>query len=163
MRFIIVVFFILLSFLSCQNNTKQNIDVSNTYVNFSIKRYEVDFYNTKENKLPILKKKYPYLFPKAFTDSLAIAKIENEEEQELFNETQKLYKEIPTLKNQLTDLFKHVKYYNTNFKVPNVVTLISNIDYDNRIIYADSLLFISLDAFLGKSHKFYADYPKYIK
>ena len=41
--------------------------------------------------------------------------------------------------------------------------MISNIDYDSRVIYADSLLFISLDVYLGKEHEFYADYPKYIK
>jgi len=31
------------------------------------------------------------------------------------------------------------------------------------VIYADSLLLISLDVYLGKGHKFYSDYPKYIK
>ena len=41
--------------------------------------------------------------------------------------------------------------------------MLTNIDYDSRVIYADSLLIISLDVYLGKNHKFYADYPKYIK
>ena len=27
----------------------------------------------------------------------------------------------------------------------------------------DSLLLVSLDVYLGKQHRFYADYPKYIK
>ncbi len=41
--------------------------------------------------------------------------------------------------------------------------MLTNIDYDSRVIYADSLLLISLDVYLGKNHKFYGDYPKYIK
>ena len=41
--------------------------------------------------------------------------------------------------------------------------MLSNIDYENRVVYADSLLLISLDVYLGKQHPFYADYPMYIK
>lgn len=163
MRFFIVVFLILLSFLSCKSDNKQVIDVSGIDVEFSIKRYEVDFYKGTEQKLPLLKSKYSYLFPKSFSDSLAIAKMADKEELDLFNETQKLYVEINELELQLTSLFKHIKYYNPKFKSPNVTTMISNIDYDSRVIYADSLLLISLDVYLGKEHKFYADYPKYVK
>lgn len=36
-------------------------------------------------------------------------------------------------------------------------------DYENRVVYADSLLFISLDLYLGKDSEIYADYPNYIK
>ena len=41
--------------------------------------------------------------------------------------------------------------------------MLTNIDYENRVVYADSLLLISLDAYLGKDHEFYNDYPAYIK
>ncbi|WP_343330686.1 gliding motility lipoprotein GldB [Polaribacter staleyi] len=163
MRFYFMNLMVLCMFFSCSDKKNNKIDVSTINVDFSVKRYEADFYNSTENDLPILKKKYPYLFPKAFTDSLAIAKLNNKDEQELFSETQKLYKDVSKLKIELLDLFKHVKYYNANFNAPNVVTMISNIDYANRVIYADSLLFISLDVYLGKTHKFYSDYPKYIK
>ena len=43
------------------------------------------------------------------------------------------------------------------------MTVLTNIDYESRVIYADTLLFISLDVYLGENHKFYGDYPKYIK
>ncbi|ARV16364.1 gliding motility lipoprotein GldB [Polaribacter sp. SA4-12] len=163
MRFFIVVFLILLSFLSCKSDNKEVTDVSHIDVNFSIKRYEVDFYKGPKENLPSLKNKYPYLFPKSFSDSLAIAKMTDKEELDLFNETQKLYSDVSDLKSQLTSLFKHIKFYNPKFRSPNVTTMISNINYDSRVIYADSLLLISLDVYLGKEHKFYADYPKYIK
>jgi hypothetical protein len=35
-------------------------------------------------------------------------------------------------------------------------------DYNNKVIYTDSLLIISLEMYLGKEHKFY-QFPKYIK
>ncbi|WP_165733759.1 gliding motility lipoprotein GldB [Polaribacter sp. 20A6] len=163
MRFYFMILMVLCVFFSCSDKKNTQIDVSTVNIDFTTKRYEVDFYNSTANTLPALKNKYPYLFPKSFSDSLAISKIADKDEQELFLETQKLYADISPLESQLTSLFKHVKYYNTNFKVPDVVTMNSNIDYNSRVIYADSLLFISLDVYLGKTHRFYADYPKYIK
>ena len=163
MRFYFMNLMVLCVFFSCSDKKNTQIDVSTVNVDFTTKRYEVDFYNSTAKTLPALKNEFPYLFPKSFSDSLAISKIADTDEQDLFAETQKLYKDISQLEVELRTLFKHVKYYNSNFKAPNVVTMISNIDYNSRVIYADSLLFISLDVYLGKTHRFYADYPKYIK
>jgi hypothetical protein len=40
--------------------------------------------------------------------------------------------------------------------------VISEMDYNNKVIYADSLVIISLEMYLGKEHKFY-QFPNYIK
>lgn len=163
MRFFFTVLIILCLFFSCSDKNITKVDVSKINVNFSVKRFDVDFYNATKESLPKVKEKYPYLFPKEFTDSLSIAKINDKQEQELFVETQKIYKDFSSVENQLSSLFKHIKYYNSKFKTPNIITMLTNIDYDSRVIYADSLLLISLDVYLGKNHKFYGDYPKYIK
>lgn len=163
MRFFFTVLMVLCLFFSCSDKNDSKIDVSKINIDFSVKRYDVDFYKSTKETLPKVKAKYPYLFPKAFTDSLSLVKINDENEQELFAETQKIYKDFSSEENQLKLLFKHVKYYNPKFKAPNVVTMLSNIDYESRVIYADSLLLISLDVYLGKNHPFYGDYPKYIK
>lgn len=163
MRFFFIGLMVLCLFFSCSDKNETKIDVSEIKVDFSIKRYDVDFYNANAKTLTNVKLKYPYLFPNEFTDSLALAKINNKDEQELFAEIQKIYDDLLPLKNQLNSLFKHIKYYNSRFKEPDVVTFLSNIDYESRVIYADSLLLISLDVYLGKQHRFYADYPKYIK
>lgn len=163
MRFPFAVFIVFCLLFSCSDKNKPKIDVSNINVDFSIKRYDVDFYNANQQTLPAVKLKYPYFFPEVFTDSLSFVKIRDAEEQELFAETQKIYKDFSTEEQQLTSLFKHVKYYNPKFKAPDVITMLSNIDYESRVIYADSLLLISLDVYLGKNHPFYGDYPEYIK
>ena len=41
--------------------------------------------------------------------------------------------------------------------------MLTNIEYDSKVIYVDSLMLISLDVYLGKEHPFYGDFPKYIK
>jgi hypothetical protein len=40
---------------------------------------------------------------------------------------------------------------------------LTNVDYNNKVVLADSLLFISLDVFLGKESEIYQDFPEYIK
>jgi hypothetical protein len=55
-----------------------------------------------------------------------------------------------------------VKFYYPKTKTPKIITLISEMDYLNKVIYTDSLVLISLDLYLGKDHKFY-DFPDYLR
>ncbi|WP_445747691.1 gliding motility lipoprotein GldB [Polaribacter sp.] len=163
MRFTWAFLMILCVFFSCDTQKKSTIDVSKISIDHKIKRFDVDFYTATKETLPNVKAAYPYLFPESFSDTISLAKIADKQELELFAETQKVYKDFSDIEKQLTSFFKHIKYYNPNFKAPDVVTIQSNIDYESRVIYADSLLLISLDVFLGKNHSFYADFPNYIK
>jgi len=163
MRFAGVVLLVLMLIFCCSDKNQSSIDISKVIVDFSVMRFEIDFYSATQKTLPKVKLKYPYLFPEAFSDSISFSKIGDAQEQKLFSETQKVFKDFSETESQLTSLFKHIKYYNPTFQAPNVVTLQTNIDYDSKVIYADSLLFISLDVYLGKDHEFYDDFPKYIK
>lgn len=163
MRFLLVVLPVFYCFFCCTSPTKNNLDLSNIDVNVQIKRFEKDFYGATSKTLSKVKKDYPYLFPKEMTDSISLSKISNKDEQDLNKEIEKKYSDIASLEKELVSLFKHIKYYNSSFKTPKVVTIQSNIDYDSRVIYADSLLLISLDVYLGKEHPFYSNYPKYIR
>ena len=154
---------VLLFFISCQNETQNNIDISNIEANFKVFRFEQDFYSNKGQNLVELKEKFPLLFPDETPDSIWIAKINNPDEQELFQETQKKYNSLLHIEEELSNLFKHIKYYNPSFLAPDVITILSNIDYTYRTIYTDNLLFISLDVYLGDDHPFYSDYPSYIR
>ena len=145
MRFTKAFLMILCVFFSCNTQKKSTLDVSKIPIYFEIKRFDLDFYTATKESLPRLKTTYPYLFPESFSDSISLAKIADTQEQELFKEIQKNYQDFSDVEKQLTSFFKYVKYYNPTFKAPNVVTIQSNIDYESRVIYADSLLLISLD------------------
>lgn len=149
--------------LSCTNDTKTVIDVSNISIDFQVKRFDLAFYKASSKTLSKVKKKYPLFFPSQTPDSVWISKMNDPDEQELFLETQKVYANFSDVKTQLTTLFQHINYYNPSFKAPTVITVLTNIDYENRVVYADSLLLISLDVYLGKTHRFYNGYPSYIK
>lgn len=163
MRNYFLFFLLSVFFISCNDESGNVIDTSAIQVDLKVDRFDVDFYDFKGRDLESLKKKYSFLFPKNTPDSVWIAKIKDKEEQELYIETQKIYKDFSNVEKELTKLFKHIIYYNPEFQAPNIITVLSNIDYEYRIVYADILLFISLDVYLGKEHSFYNDYPNYIK
>ena len=148
---------------SCVKEDKLAVDVSDIDANVDVKRFDKAFYTSPTSELNRLKNEYPLLFPEPTPDSIWVAKMQDKDEQELFEETQKLYKNFDAQQEDLALLFKHVKYYFKGFKEPTVVTLLTNVNYEKKVIYADSLLLVSLDVFLGADSPIYADFPEYIK
>lgn len=149
--------------LACSKEKNNKVDVSGIEVDTDIVRFEQEFYTAAPDELPSLKASYAYLFPDSEPDSVWIAKLKDEDELFLYEAIQKEFPDFTREKEEFTDLFKHVKYYFPNFVAPRVLTILNNVDYDHRVIYADSLLFVSLDVYLGKDHEVYQDYPEYIK
>ena len=132
-------------------------------VSTDVRRFEQRFYTAGPENLSSLKSDFPFLFPEPNPDSVWTAKMKDEDELFLYKSSQEVYGDFSEQKMALIDLFKHVKYYFPKFTAPRVITILSNVDYDNKIIYADSLMFISLDVYLGQAHEVYQDYPNYIK
>lgn len=159
----ISILLLLAVFISCTKKDKLEIDVSDIEVSFDLHRFDQMFYTATPEKLPELKRQYPYLFPAQNHDSIWVQKINDKDEQELYAETQKVFGDFSDQEEQLEDLFKHIKYYYPEFKSPKIITLLSNVDYESKVVYADSLLFVSLDVYLGKDSKIYESFPGYIK
>ncbi len=156
----IVQLIILFVVSSCDQNKNKLVDVSSIEMEVEIDRFDQKFYEADSSKLNKLKSEYTYLFPIQNHDSIWLNKIRNE--QEIYQKVSKIFKDFSVEKNQLKQLFKHVKYYHPSFKPPKTITLITNLDYQNKVILADSLLFISLDLYLGEQDDVYYDFPKYL-
>ncbi|SNR17350.1 gliding motility lipoprotein GldB [Tenacibaculum jejuense] len=162
MRKIICLFIVGFIILSCKKEEKFKVDVSKITVDSKLYRFDIDFYTATEKTLSKVKEKYPLLFPHN-NDSVWVNKIQNKDEQELFAEVQKKYADFTSQVQRLKSLFQHVTYYNKKFVAPVVITMLTNIDYDNRVVYNGDFMLISLDCYLGASHEFYNDYPQYVK
>lgn len=147
--------------VSCKKEMKKSVDVSSIDITVAVNRFEQKFYEADETTLPTLKNEFSYLFP-VQNDSVWLNKIKDEEERELYNRSQEVFGDFENEKTQIKDLFKHVKYYHSSFEAPKIITLITNLDYQNKIVYADSLLFVSLDMYLGKGSEVYQDFPVYL-
>lgn len=160
-RFLVLSIF-LCSLFSCDKEIKHEVDFSSIKISVSVDRFEKKFFNSNEQSLSKLKSEYPYLFPIQNPDSIWLNRINSLEEKELFLESQNVFGDFDNEKTALEKLFQHIKHYHPSFEVPTIITLITNLDYENNVMYADSLLFISLDMYLGPDNEIYQDFPKYI-
>ena len=69
------------------------------------------------------------------------------------------FSNISLLKEQLTSLFKHYKYYFPEKNIPNIYTCISG--FNQSVVTSDSIIGISLDKYLGYNNKCYSNLPFY--
>ena len=155
-------FSLLVVLSSCDKKNKIEKEVEEIPVTINVERFDKIFYESPVENLQNVKNKYPYFFPSQTPDSVWVNKIKNPLYRELYSEVQKKYSNFEKVNSDLEALFQHIKYYFPNTKTPKVVTLISEMDYQNKAIYTDSLVLISLDLYLGKNHKFY-EFPEYLK
>src|SRR5699024_9036224 len=81
---------------------------------------------------------------------------------EINREVAKEFPDFNQEKEEIHQLFQHLKYYFPDFKTPRVLTITANVDYRNSVILADSILLVSLDTYLGKDHEFYYEIQRYI-
>lgn len=148
--------------LSCEKKNKTKINVDQISMDVKVERFDKAFFEAKPNDLPKIKNEYPLFFPKGNDDGVWLEKMQNPLWRELYNEVQKKYSNFDEKKEKLEVLFKHIKYYFPKINPPKVITVIGEMDYNNKVIYTDSLLIVSLEMYLGKEHKFY-EFPKYIE
>jgi gliding motility-associated lipoprotein GldB len=148
--------------LSCDQKSKVEKAIEATPLEVKVERFDKQFFETAPKDLAKLKKQYPYFFSPQINDTVWINKMQAPIWREVYTEVQKKYPSSEGIQNEVEALVQHMKYYFPKTKTPKVITLISDMDYTNKAIYADSLVIISLELYLGKDHKFY-QFPKYLK
>lgn len=148
--------------LSCDKKNKVESAVTAIPLEVKVERFDKIFFETPPQDLEKVKKQFPFFFPPGNDNSVWLNKMQDPLWRELYTEVQKKYSDFEPVKLELETLFKHIKYYFPKAKTPKVITVISEMDYKNKAIYADSLVVISLELYLGKNHKFY-QFPNYLK
>lgn len=149
-------------FVSCGKKDRIEREIREIPVDIKVTRFDKIFFETAPEDLGKIKKEFPYFFPAGNDDQIWLEKMSNSQWRELYGEVQKKYSDIDPVKNDLTALVQHLKYYFPKTKTPKLITIISEMDYTNKAIYADSLVIVSLEMYLGKEHRFY-EFPNYIK
>lgn len=149
-------------FVSCGKKDRIEREIKEIPVDIKVTRFDKIFFETAPEDLGKIKKEFPYFFPAGNDDQVWLEKMSNPQWRELYGEVQKKYGDIDPVKNDLIALVQHLKYYFPKTKTPKLITIISEMDYTNKAIYADSLVIVSLEMYLGKDHRFY-EFPNYIK
>jgi gliding motility-associated lipoprotein GldB len=162
MRKVLILILFLSALISCEESAKKVVNTTNIEVSVEIDRFDQKFYQADVESLPALKQAYPYLFPVQTPDSIWLEKILDTDELYLLGKVDSVFPNFEPEKAEIEQLFQNIKYYYPNFKEPKVLSLITKVDYESKVIFADSLLLFAIDMYLGGKDDVYHDFPEYL-
>lgn len=164
MRKIVVFCFLAVLLGSCGKESKVEKEVEEIPLEIKVERFDKVFFETPVAELAKIKKAYPEFFPEGVEDQVWIEKMTNPLWRELYTEVQKTFGDFGSEKTAIEDVFRHAKYYFPDTPTPEVITVIGEMDYNNKVIYTGDLLLISLELYLGKDHRYYeSEFPSYLR
>lgn len=162
LKHLFFVFVLSTIFFGCDETNKVEEEIATIPLELSVIRFDAEFDTAGPEDLGVLKGKYPYLFPEIYADSVWYAKMADSLQIVLRGAVREQFSDFGQEESDLTSLYKHVAYYFKEYKVPIVFTVTNDVAYQDRIMATDSILFISLDNYLGPGHEFYGSFPRYI-
>lgn len=172
-------FFTSILIVSCTSNKR--VDVSNISLNVRVERFDQELTRlTPQNlsqKAPLLKLKYGNFYNDFMSRILGVGStadtayykdlrtvLENKDYLELRKSVEAKYPDVNIAQNQLTEAFKHVRYYYPKQKLPRLISFFSGFSVQTPI--GNDYMGIGLDMFLGSDSKFYPalrqSIPQYI-
>ena len=147
---------------ACQDDKGINPNIKAIDVEIDIIRFDSIFAKAEPQDLNAIQSNYPFMFKNDIPDSLWLLKMNDTLQQEIQSEVMKAFPNFSDQKSDITLFFKHLKYYFPSEKLPKIVTLAEYVDYKSKVVLNDDILYISLDNYLGKDHRFYAGFQDYI-
>ncbi|MCL6295681.1 gliding motility lipoprotein GldB [Jejuia spongiicola] len=165
MKNVILLFGIILIVISCKKNSELQESIAKINTDISVERFDRLFAEASLPDLKNLKKVYPFMFPKKYSDSFWLAKKTDTLQVQLFNEVNKVFPVFNDVEAEIESLFNHLKYYFPEFNPPRIITVTNDVDYRNKVVVTDTIALIALDNYLGDDHKFYVygNIPKYVR
>lgn len=140
---------------SCADDSKLKPEIEGLSIDFTVKRFDKALAAATPSDIPTLKKEYPYFFSKRYDESYWKTKMKDTLQKEIESEVAKTFLDMSAINDDLELLFKHIKYYFPTTTIPKTIMVATDVDYRNKIILTDSLLFVSLSSYLGSEHFFY--------
>ena len=162
MKRIFILFALFLVLTACNRKNSLEKAIETIPVDVKVQRFDKIFYESSASDLPKLKDQFPFFFPEGNDDRVWLEKMSDPQWRELYGEVQKKFPDFESETNEIENLVRHIKHYFPATSTPEVITLIAEMDYNTKAIYADSLILVSLELYLGSEHKFY-QFPEYLK
>lgn len=157
----IFIFCVILFFaLACKEDDSVESEIAKIDMNLEVERFDKILGAAKSDNLEDIKRDYPFLFPKEI-DSLWTNRLFGDLQQEIFDEVTLNYDNFEGQELVIEDFFRHLKYYDSNFEAPRVITIADYVDYRNKLTLEENLLIVNLSNYLGLEHRFYQNIPQY--
>ena len=150
--------------ISCGRDLKEDettAAIREIPMSVKVDRFDKRFAFAKAEEIPTLRAEYPFLFNQRTSDSVWIGRLNDTIQQEINEEVLKVFPTLEPYQEDLKFTYQALDYHFSRFQPPRLYTVTSYVDYRNRVLVADTLLFVSLDAFLGKNHHFYDGFARY--
>ncbi|MCK4661544.1 MAG: hypothetical protein KAT68_01655 [Bacteroidales bacterium] len=178
-KYIYIIFILIILFSSCKNNSL-DIDVSDIQVDIKINRFDVELFSIPldsiQEYIPSIENKYGKFFELYNYKIIKIGGTNNKEYagylksfltdylvMEANKKSKNIFSSIKFLQDDLTDAFKHYKFYFPDKNIPLFYTYISG--FNQSIVTTENFIGIGLDKYLGSNCGFYEQLglPKYIR
>jgi hypothetical protein len=150
---------------SCSSpGDRLKVDVSEVGVpEVPIRRYDRDLFRVDPDDLrgglERLKPQYPFFLNTDLGDTMKLLAMKdylaNERNLAFYKACDSAFPDLGKTAEGLTDAFRHVAWYFPEFRIPRVYSYISGGDYQYPVQWADSVMLIALDCYLGKDFPFY--------
>lgn len=127
----------------------------------NIERFDLYFSEGGKENIDELMEDYPFLFSSGFTRENYLARLDDTLQQQLHQEVKKTFENLSEI-DDIRLFYKHMIYHFKGFSAPRLISVISDVDYRNKIIVTDTIALIGLDNYLGSEHEFYRGIPKYV-
>lgn len=161
-----IYFVLTLVILSGCGHGKGRLDVDVSKVSLAdlkVHRYDIDLFKVNPDQLQQglegLKPAYRFFLDTDLGDPAKLSEmkayLESPRNRIFQAAVDSQYRQIAGLEGDLTMALKHYLYYYPGFKVPRIYSYVSGGDYDYPVQFADSVLLIGLDNYLGKDFKPY--------
>lgn len=146
----------------CKQDNPLEREIAAIPMQLEVVRFDQVFAQASVSDIPELKKTYPQFFPAQFPDSIWEQRLQDTLQLALNRAVEDKFPSSAQLESDLTRLFQHLKYYQPGFTPPQIFTVISDVDYKQKIILTGQELVIGLDTYLGADHEFYEGLPRYV-
>jgi hypothetical protein len=156
---------ILLSTGGCgSGKSRLDIDVSDIEIpEIKIHRYDEALFRINpanlQPELEKLRPEFPFFLDTDLSDPAKLAEMKtylgNPRNLDSYREVKARFQNLDKLQNELTRAFRHYRFYYPSGRIPRVYSYISGGDYEYPVQFADSVMLIGLDNYLGKDFRKY--------
>ncbi len=154
--FLTLVFFLVLLW-SCSNRNSS----TNTQ-SYELIRFEQIFFESYPDSLAAVEKQFPYFFPKNYPFSVWVNRRTDSLQMALYEQTKMI--SSSDIEDQLDPFIQGLPRVFESAKLPKkVITITSDVDYNNKVILNDTMALVAIDNFLGVDHFMYEGIAMYLR
>lgn len=149
--------------LSCTQELPLEQEIDSIPLQVELVTFHKTFADASVSDLALLKKDYPQFFPAFVNDTVWEAKLSgNDTIQNILDQAvEKADFDFDEIQQEVQLVMKHVKYYFPEFQPTPIITVLSEVDTDLKVVPTPDFLLIGIDNYLGPDHELYKGINKY--